>query len=228
METEIIFMISTDDFLLNYWKHYIQLEKEFSSTINYVAISTINFETYSDAYLKLLLQIGSEVDVSCKLLCEILGTSMPKGTIGSYKRCIMNKIVGFADIRINEQLSKISNCPWEEWKYNASPTWWVIYNKIKHHRITVGTINGVKQEYYKFANLKYTMMALMGLYQLMLYSYYFIANYEGSDILAPLPGSRLFDTKSSIWSKIDKGPISIHHYDKNTGILTIATGPFDY
>ena len=222
-------MISSDDFLLKYWKHYIQLEKEFSFTVNYVAIDSVNYDTYSDAYLKIILQVGSEIDVSCKLLCSLLGESIPIGNIRKYKKCIIENIKDFFDIRIKEKLSGINSCPWEEWKLeNGVPTWWTIYNKIKHHRISVGTISGTKQEYYKFANLKYTLLSLMGLYQLMLYSYYFIAKNEGSELLVPLPSSRLFDTKSSVWKELDKGSNDISIFNESDGTLHIYTGKFDY
>lgn len=55
--------MSEEEFVNLYWKQYIMIEKEFRQTTKYVALDSINFKTYSDAYIKLLLQIGSEVDI---------------------------------------------------------------------------------------------------------------------------------------------------------------------
>ena len=55
--------MTENEFVNLYWKQYIMLEKEFRKTVKYVALDSINFETYSDAYVKLLIQIGSEVDI---------------------------------------------------------------------------------------------------------------------------------------------------------------------
>ena len=219
--------ITPDIFILKYWKYYIQIEKEFVQTINYVSIDSSNFNCYSDAYMKLMLQIGSEVDITCKLLCNLLGDNIKNGTIGKYKECITKHIKDFCNIRITEKQSKISSCPWEEWKCaDTNPTWWVIYNKIKHHRVSSGSIVGVKQEYFKFANLKYTMLSLMGLYQIMLYSYYYLAKAESKKVFVPLPASRLFETESSIWKDTDLGTNLIMYVDD--GQLCIETGLFEY
>lgn len=220
-------MMTTTDFLLRYWKYYIQIEKEFVQTINYVSIDESNFVTYSDAYLKIMLQIGSEVDITCKYLCELLGDRLKDGSINKYKDIILNHIPNFCDVRIDEKLSKLSTCPWEEWKYDGGvPVWWTIYNKIKHHRASSGTIAGIRQEYFKFANLKYTLTALMGLYQVMLYSYYYLAQEENKRIFVPLPASRLLETNSLIWQDVDLGTSMIMYV--NNGHLIMETGPFEY
>ena len=221
--------MTTADFLLRYWKYYIQIEKEFVETINYFSIDESNFNTYSDAYMKIMLQIGSEIDITCKLLCELLGEKLKDGSIYKYKSIILNHIPGFCDVRIIEKLSEYNTCPWEEWRYeNRVPTWWTIYNKVKHHRISVGAIHDVKQEYYKFANQKYTLMALMGLYQVMLYSYYFLSQKENKTVFVPLPASRLFETNSSIWKDVDLGTNSVMYINNETGHLIIETGLFEY
>lgn len=55
-----------------YWNQYISIEKEFAETVNYVALAEDNYRTYSDAYIKIMLQLGSEVDIALKLYCQIL------------------------------------------------------------------------------------------------------------------------------------------------------------
>ncbi len=219
--------MTQNDFLLKYWKYYIQIEKEFAQTTNYVSVDPINFNTYSDAYMKIMLQIGSEVDIACKLLCDILGRKLKDSSINKYRVIILEHIKDFASIRIKEKIYGFSCCPWEEWDIKKeSPTWWKIYNKIKHHRVSVGQIVGIKQEYYKFANQKYTLMALMGLYQLMLTAYYFLSKKLGKRIFVPLPASRMFETNSYVWKDVDFGSNVLMSYDDGT--LFCDTPLFEY
>lgn len=219
--------MTTNDFLLRYWKYYIQIEKEFSQTTNYVSIDSINFNTYSDAYMKLLLQIGSEIDISCKLLCELVGYKLKNGSINKYKEIIISQITDYCNVRIREKLSGLNTRPWEEWKFDdVNPTWWTIYNKIKHHRTSSGSINGIKQEYYKFANLKYTLFAMMGLYQVLIHCYYYLAKAEGNQVIVPLPASRLFETESSFWKGVDFGTSFVISVDD--GSLYMSTALFEY
>lgn len=55
-----------------YWQHFLALEADFAVTSRYVEFSQQNFATFSIEYAKLLLAIGSEVDVLCKIICEKL------------------------------------------------------------------------------------------------------------------------------------------------------------
>ena len=65
-------MLSCDEVINLYWNQYISIEKEFAETVNYVALAEDNYRTYSDAYIKIMLQLGSEVDIALKLYCQIL------------------------------------------------------------------------------------------------------------------------------------------------------------
>ena len=58
--------MTSQELVDSFWTHYIMLEKEFMATTGFVKVDTENYSTYSDAYAKLLLQIGSEVDVVAK------------------------------------------------------------------------------------------------------------------------------------------------------------------
>ena len=53
-----------------YWQHFLALEADFAATSRYVEFAQQNFATFSIEYAKLLLAIGSEVDVLCKIICE--------------------------------------------------------------------------------------------------------------------------------------------------------------
>ena len=52
-----------------YWQHFLALEADFAATSRYVEFAEPNFKTYSTEFTKLLLAIGSEVDVLCKIIC---------------------------------------------------------------------------------------------------------------------------------------------------------------
>lgn len=54
------------EFINTYWSQYILLEKEFVSTLHYLSLDRENEEAFSQAYLKLLLELGSEIDVAFK------------------------------------------------------------------------------------------------------------------------------------------------------------------
>ena len=55
--------MTDEEFTNLYWKQFLMIEKEFRRAIQYVALSSENFNTYSDFFAKVLLQIGSEIDV---------------------------------------------------------------------------------------------------------------------------------------------------------------------
>lgn len=58
-----------------YWQHFLALEADFAGTSRFVEFAQQNFATFSIEYAKLLLAIGSEVDVLCKIVCERIDSS---------------------------------------------------------------------------------------------------------------------------------------------------------
>src|SRR5688572_15307540 len=71
-----------------YWQHFLALEADFASTARYVEFSLSNFRTFSIEYAKLLLAIGSEVNVLCKVMCERIDSSVNRENIDDYRTCI--------------------------------------------------------------------------------------------------------------------------------------------
>ena len=65
--------MTCNDFLKSYWRHYIMIENEFIKTTEYVDFDVDNYKTFSQMYLKLILECGSEIDVVFKELCIKLG-----------------------------------------------------------------------------------------------------------------------------------------------------------
>lgn len=62
--------------------------------------------------------------------------------------------------------------PWKNWSDITAPTWWTMYNKVKHHRMENDSTT--QRQYYKFANLENVLNALAALYiaeEYYVYSY---------------------------------------------------------
>ena len=185
--------MTCDEFILLYWKHYISLEKEFLSCVEYVEIDDINYNTYSVNYSKLLLEICSEIDVVLKMYCKMLDSSFNKRNIKGYHDLILQERPNMINEKIKVINKNIDLLPFIEWiTPNQNPTWWNVYNKIKHERTSKIMVNGVKMESYKFGNLFNVINALSGLYEILILMYSELANNENRRIKTPLPGSRVF------------------------------------
>ena len=83
-------MLNCDQFTDIYWAHYISLEKEFASTLRFVSIDPSNDNTFSEAYSKLLLEIGSEVDVVLKEYSKMLQATFIGDKIDQYRSLIQS------------------------------------------------------------------------------------------------------------------------------------------
>ena len=70
--------MTVNDLKKDYLRQYCLIEKDFINTIDYVSISNSNYSTFSHTYLKILLSIGSEVDVLKNLISKLLGTEWKK------------------------------------------------------------------------------------------------------------------------------------------------------
>lgn len=190
-----------DEYSKAYWANYVSLEKEFLTTLNYVTLDFENFDTFSGAYIKLMLEIGSEVDVVLKFYCKMLQDSFSGDKISDYRRLINSEKSDFYEQKVKLINKSFTIRPWINWGFSnpCNPYWWTAYNKIKHERTNYGTINSVSKEYYKFANLRNVLYAMAGLYHCSLSIYYELSLKEGRDVLIPLPGSRLFRMSGGVW-----------------------------
>lgn len=120
--------------------------------------------------------------------------------------------------------------PWNEWTHipPRAPYWWNAYNRIKHNRTENSNIDNMEKVSYKFANQKYTLLALAGLYQILVYTYYRLAQNENKRICTPMPGSRLFELKSGMWSDVQfYGDIALY-LDEDNGCLCMETSTLCY
>lgn len=214
-------------FIQLYWKNYIAIEKEFTKTLEYITLDSDNYETFSGAFIKLLLQIGSEIDLSAKLLCKQYNKHTKLEDINDYRFIIMgaDKDFGNTKVDILQHCNITSFKPWESWNNNKNPVWWTAYNMIKHRRMEIGTIGGIKKDYYKFANLKNTLFALGGLYQLLIYIYFVLVD-STEEIKVPIAGSHLFILSGNRWDTVKFYQDIAFFVDTTSGHLFCETGVY--
>jgi hypothetical protein len=156
-----------------HWQHFLALEADFAKTARYVEFSQENFATFSIEYVKLLLAIGSEVDVLCKILCEKIGTAAKRDNINDYRACI----TAHSQIAAEEVLVRrydLTFKPWDSWAHGQNPIWWRSYNNVKHERDT----------YFHEANLENCANAVSGLFVGVIYCH---KAEKSTDTLEPYP-----------------------------------------
>lgn len=188
--------ITEDTFKKIYWENYLSIEEEFIRITKFVALDTINYATYSTAFLKLLLELGSEIDTLAKVLCSVAWNKTNVQKINEYGDCILKNAPEFERVFVVSET--IKEIPWQDWG-SKSPDWWIAYNKIKHNRYETGSIGGVSQEYFKFANLENVVKALMALYQLEIYTLNYLVKQQGTEEGYSLLKSSLFTLDGERW-----------------------------
>lgn len=226
--------MNKQDYIYLYWKNYISIEKEFTQTLNYVSLAEENYDTYSSAYIKILLQLGSEIDIVAKSYCQYHDEEFKGDKMSDYRSEIIRRKTDFSTtaVKILQSRTIFSVKPWELWgivkedNTEETPNWWKAYNKVKHDRYGSGCINNVEQNYYKFANLKYTLYSLSALYQLLIYFYFDLA--EEDRIKVPLPGSRMFVLSGGKWDDIIFYQDSAFYIDPSNGHFYMQSGSFAY
>ncbi len=137
------------DFLDNYWRFYLSIEQRFAETEKYVDFDKTNFKTFSVTYASMIREIGSEVDVTFKELCDIKRDEDAK--ISKYKEEVMQHYSDILSQKIT--VAGITLTPFDKWS-EKTPTWWKAYNGIKHGRA----------QNYRKANLENTINSLGALF----------------------------------------------------------------
>jgi len=174
--------------VLNHWKYFLSLEKDFINLRNYLEINEDNFDTYSFEISKLLQLSCSEIDSVCRLMCKIIDSTNDyydetvfSGKIDLYKKTITvnyPKLIE-TEIYIPDLMKNIK--PWQDWHIKNSPDWWTSYNKVKHYRHSC----------FEQANLRNAIQALSALMVLDLYLYRIV---DGNKYANPTPPSNYFES----------------------------------
>ena len=124
-------------FLQNYWNYYLVLENRFINAVNYVALNSDNYNTYSFEFVNLILLIGSELDVVMKYLSGI-----PEGTRANIQNYAGDILATYPEIVTREVKIQgmADTCkPFEGWNVDHpadSLVGWNAYNSVKHGRVS--------------------------------------------------------------------------------------------
>lgn len=167
---------------LLHWKFLLSVEEDFQRLSRYVEVHPDNFRTYSIELARLLLSLGSEVDVVAKMLIASFNPTVRSENIDQHRTNIVARFPKFSTIEIQVPKHDLLLQPWSSWSTGTNPTWWTSYNLVKHKR----------HQHYSDASLENALNAGAGLYSLLLYLYqqeFFRAELE--------PFSSFFDYENS-------------------------------
>ena len=151
-----------------YIRSYKLHEKRLKEISEYVAISKLNFDTFSDRFILMFLSVCSEVDSVADEFCKKLGAENPKERYG-----INNKVSRIlADHKDMKNWLCLTRSPYEcikiapfaNFKDSEAAGWWKDYNSVKHNRTGAGE-NGVHN--FRLANLKNVLYAMAAFFLLL-------------------------------------------------------------
>lgn len=189
------------DFYKHYWNYYLSIERSFLATEPYIAINQKNFNAFSVEFIKLYQIICSEVDVTAKCLCSVIGTPPPSNAgINKWKPLILAHFPEFSQQEITVISYDISLKPWDSWLLESerNPVWWTRYNKVKHDRTTLNSNS--KTPYYEYANQGNVLKALGALFSLEMHICREIAlATDPSKNIIPAEPSKLFRMEGEKW-----------------------------
>lgn len=145
------------------WHYFLALENDLVRTTEFVEPSERNFNTFSNWYAKLLLLVGSEIDVVAKQLCATLSNTTAPANIKQYCDVITTEFPKLHEFEMGVPRYSLSFKPWSSWgaSEKCSPQWWKDYNSVKHER----------NSNFEKANLGNVLNAFAGLLILELYYY---------------------------------------------------------
>ncbi|MBE6160245.1 MAG: hypothetical protein E7157_04275 [Lactobacillales bacterium] len=189
--------MTEQEFYKLYWNPYKQIEDEFIETFKYVDFSENNYNVYSSKFLKLILQIGSEIDICLKLYVNMLHSGS-YNNINEYRNIIEEYDNELVEEKVLIKNFEVNLQPWLGLtNENNDVIWWKIYNSIKHDRTKEVSINGINQKAYMFATLYNVLISLGGLYVVLMNIF---SNVKNSRDDSPLPNSKIFKLISDRWS----------------------------
>lgn len=125
--------MTRNEFLTQYWRYYLSLEKDFIQLTRYVGLYEENFNVFSDEIHKQLISVGVEFENISKKICEILGINLPdRANITHFSQWIPQKEIKVITIY---SLSQFILLPFKIENGDAQWKWWNNYNSIKHNRL---------------------------------------------------------------------------------------------
>jgi len=146
-----------------HWNYFLAIERDVEVLSRYVEFDTRNFDCFSIEIVRILLAVGSEIDVICKQICRTINPTSKADDINDYRNEITSAFPHISDFEVIVPRFGLSLHPWDEWRDATAgvPLWWTAYNKVKHHR----------DSHYEYANLKNALNAIGGLFVVVLHLY---------------------------------------------------------
>ena len=130
-------------------------ECDFIDLIKMIEFESDNYGTYSPTIKDLILSTGSQIEIACKELCNIVSPQSSPSNIDQYRN-ILKDFKNFSIQGVIFSKDSLTYTPWIEWKNDINPQWWKDYNKVKH--------NGINEE--KRGNIKNAFDSLAALFML--------------------------------------------------------------
>ena len=187
--------MNKDEFYKLYWRQYQLLEKEVLDTDAYVTIDNKNSAAFSAQYVKLFLNLCSEIDTLAEQLREMIAERHEDCDIDTKGPTILKRIaavkiefekLGEMYVITKAQYDSWKNIPFLKFDDTSSDSWWRDYNLVKHCRNEM--MEGSNKYNYEKANLKNTLKALSAFYLLCCLTNQFL------DENAPDLKSEIFET----------------------------------
>ncbi len=188
---------SGNDNQILHWNYFLALESDLANISRFIEFSPPNFKTYSIELAHLFLATASEIDVVAKQLCNLVAPVKKADNIGHYREILLSAFPDFANQSVFLPRYGLELVPWSNWLNEATPHWWSDHNQVKHHRADA----------FNKANLENVLLALSGLFLILLYYY----RQQSTKIsLDPVPS--LFEASRSLVKRdlFLGGHISLH------------------
>ncbi|CAN7570174.1 hypothetical protein [Pararhizobium sp. LjRoot238] len=138
--------------------------------LDYVELHEANANSFGDNFAKLLLAVGSEIDVIAKAICADVAPNERASNILHYRDILKASFNGIHNASIDIMRTGDPLTPWDSWGQAdaRSPNWWRAYNDVKHDRV----VN------FDQATQRNALNALGGLLVLNMYYYRTVAHPE--------------------------------------------------
>jgi hypothetical protein len=117
-----------------HWDYYLTVLEDLGRVSRFVEFTSANFSTYSVEFVRIILSVGSEIDVVAKLLCERIEPQKTPHNINDYREIILARHPSISAIEITAPKHGLVFTPWHEWQNGQNPVWWNTYNSVKHQR----------------------------------------------------------------------------------------------
>jgi hypothetical protein len=144
-----------------HWDYYLSIVQDLGKVSRFVEFTHSNFRTHSIEFVRIILSVGSEVDVVAKLLCEEINPEQSPRNMHDYRPIITAEYPLLPAVEISAPKYGLTFTPWSGWESGQNPAWWTTYNNVKHHRNT----------YYGDASLENVLLSSSALCVLLGYLY---------------------------------------------------------